>query len=140
MTRSILLTFFPIHPSKMVQSIEEIQCDIQSIPFNKHLYFNTETREKVYCNIETLELFHRELLPISSIVIYEDLIPTGIFNISDINDLINKECETIELKKDNVLDIIRQIALDNSSTILAFYYIKERLLSNNTPYVEIKYV
>lgn len=140
MTRTILLTFFPEHPSNFVEDIDEMQLRQIHVPRNKRLYYHKETREKVFCTIETLEPLYREMEYIPSIFISEALIPTGIFNVDDLNMFIENESKAIDIDYLNTLDMIRKVILDNRGTIVALHYIKEHLIHNNMPFVEIKFV
>lgn len=143
MTRLLLLTFFPYHPSTMYEELDAIDLYPDSefaITRNSRKYIHKETGEKLRCKIETLEPLHKKMKSIS-IFISENLIPTGIFDIHYIDTFIQEETLKQELppSNSNALEFIRQLLSNNLSTIVTMYYIKQRLLDHNMRYVEVKY-
>ncbi len=53
---------------------------------------------------------------------------------------IENGSNAIDIDYLNTLDMIRKEIMDNRGTIVVLHYIKEHLIHNNKPFVEIKFV
>jgi hypothetical protein len=146
MTRRLLLTFFPYHPSTMYEELDHYHLYPESefiLLRNSRKFIHKETGEKLRCKIETLDMLYNEMRNISiPIFISENLIPTGIFDVHYLDTFMQEEPLHYELPSSNPnqSDFIKQLLYNNLYTIIAIYYIKQRLLYHNMPFVELKYI